>query len=98
MFDKVKSLMEMQKKMQEMKRQLENTVFDVQSSDGIIRLTMNGSQELKGVKITADLKALDCAALEQAVKDALAKAIKRSQEVAAEKMKEITGFNAPGLT
>jgi DNA-binding YbaB/EbfC family protein len=93
MFDKMKQLMEMQKKMQEMKRVLENTNFEIASSDGLIKITMNGAQEVKTVSIQGEQ--LEKAALERAMKDAYNRAIKRSQDLAAEKMKDITGFNLP---
>ena len=97
MFDKMKQLMEMQKKMQEMKRQLENTVFEVDSSNGMVKIAMNGSQEIKEVRIQANLKEIESSVLEDSVKDAVSKAIKRSQAVAAEKMKDVTGLSLPGL-
>ncbi len=98
MFDKMKALMDMQKKMQEMKKQLENTTFDVQSSNGLIKITMNGAQEITDIKVAGDLAAIEAKALEQAMKDAFTKAIKQSQVVAAEKMKSVAGLNLPGLT
>jgi DNA-binding YbaB/EbfC family protein len=97
MFDKMKQLMEMQKKMQEMKRQLDNTNFEAASSCGLVKITMNGSQEIKEVKLSDDAQKTDKASLEKAVKDAYNRGIKRSQEIAAQKMKEISGFNLPGL-
>lgn len=92
MLDKMKALFEMQKKMQAVKRELENTNFDIQSSDGLVKITMNGAQEVKGIVIK------DNPQLENALKDTLNRAIKRSQEIGAEKMKEVTGINLPGLT
>ena len=55
MFDKMKGLFEMQKKMQEIKRVLDNTNFDIQSSDGLVKITMNGSQEIKEIVIIDNL-------------------------------------------
>lgn len=97
MLDKMKALMDMQKKMQEMKRELENTTFEIISSDGIVKITMSGTQEVKEVSITQDLGRIEKPILEKAIKDVYNKGIKRSQEVAAENMKNITGFNIPGL-
>lgn len=94
MFDKMKQLMEMQKKMQEIKRELENTVFEVVSQDGNIKISMSGTQEVKEVSIQADLDKTDKPGLERSMKDAYNRALKRSQEVAAGKMK---GLNLPGL-
>ena len=96
MFDKMKQLMDMQKKMQEIKRELDNTNFEVSSSDGLIKITMNGSQEVREVKLS-DISGVDRLKLEKSIQDAYNRAIKRSQEVAAAKMKSITGLNLPGL-
>ena len=98
MFDKMKALFDMQKKMKEIKQELDNTEFEANSSDGLVKITMNGSQEMKDIVIQADLKQIEKNILEQAVKDAYNKAIKRAHEIAAQKMKDVTGFNLPGLT
>lgn len=95
MFDKMKQLMEMQKKMQEMKRELEAANFDVQDSDGLVKVTMNGSQEVKEVIILGELAQVEKMHLEKALKDAYNRAIKRSHDLAAEKMKDLTGLNLP---
>ena len=97
MFDKMKQLMEMQKSMQEMKRQLDNTTFEIASSDGLVKITMNGSQEVKEIHIQANVPEAEKANLEKAIKDAYNRAIKRSHDLAAEKMKDVTGLNLPGF-
>jgi hypothetical protein len=97
MFDKMKQLMDMQRQMQELKRELDNTTFEVVSADGLVKIAMNGSQEVKDIAIQSDLKETEKTNLEKACKDAYNKAIKRAQNIAAEKMKDITGLNLPGL-
>ena len=97
MFDKMKALFEMQKKMQQMKQELDNTIFEVVSSDGLVKITMNGAQQVKGVNIRGELGQTDKAALEKASTDAYNRAIKRAQEIAAGKMKDISGIDLPGL-
>ena len=97
MFDKMKALIEMQKKMQEIKRELDNTYFEITSFDNLIKIKMSGSQEVKEVNILADLSAIEKTNLEKMIKDTYNRAIKRSQDLAAEKMKGATGFNLPGL-
>ena len=94
----MKQLMDMQKKMQEVKRQLGDSNFDISSSGGLIKITMNGAQEVKEVSIQADLRITEKAVLEKAAKDAYNRAIKRSHDLAAEKMRSVTGLNLPGLT
>ena len=98
MFDKMKNLFEMQKKMQEVKRVLENTNFDIQSSDGLVKITMNGAQEVQAITLKDNLAQLDKTCLEGALKDTFNRGIKRSQEIGAQKMREVTGINIPGLT
>jgi len=98
MFDKMKQLMEMQKKMQEIKRELESAEFEVVSSDSLVRITMTAAQELKNISIEKELPETDKAVLEKSIKDAYNKALKRSREIAADKMKSITGLNLPGMT
>jgi hypothetical protein len=98
MFDKMKQLMEMQKKMNDMKRELENTDFEIASSDGLITIVMNGAQEVKQVSVKEDFKGADKLHLEKILKETYNRAIKRSHDLAAEKMKNMTGFNIPGLT
>jgi len=98
MFDKMKGLFEMQKKMQEVKQVLDNTNFDIQSSDGLVKITMNGSQLIKEIVIKDSLEESQKARLANSLKDVFNRAIKRSQEVAAQKMQEVTGFNLPGLS
>ncbi len=97
MFDKMKALMDMKSKMEQMKRELENTTFEISSSDGLVKLIMNGAQELKEFRINEDIAKIDKAKLEKAAKDAFDRAVKRSQEIAADKMKQVTGLNLPGL-
>ena len=97
MFDKMKALMDMQKKMGEVKRELDNTNFEISSSNGLVKITMNGSQEVQNVVIQGDLKDADKSGLEKAIEDAYNRALKRSHEIAAVKMKQVTGFNLPGL-
>jgi len=97
MFSKIKNLMDMQKKMQEIKRQLDSMTFEIKSSDGLVTIGMNGSQEVQSVSITADAAGLKAESLERAFKDTFNRAIKRSHELAAQKMKDITGVNLPGM-
>ena len=97
MFDKMKALFDMQKKMQELKRELENTTFEIESPDKSLKIIMNGSQEIREIKIQANPGDSPNSELETALKDTCNRAIKRSHDIAAEKMKAITGLNLPGL-
>ena len=97
MFEKMKQLMDMQKKMQEIKRQLDAATFEVASSDGLVKVTMTAAQEVREVAVSGDIQQLDKTNLEKAIKDVYNRAVKRAQDIAAQKMKDVTGFNLPGL-
>jgi len=97
MFDKIKQLMEMQKKMEAVKRELDSAAFEIASSDGMVKISMSGSQEVKALSLNADFAKMDKLALENSLRDAYNRAIKRSHELAAQKMKLAAGFDIPGL-
>lgn len=97
MLDKFKQLMEMQRKIQEMKRELDNTEFEVTSQDCVLKVRMSGSQVLKEVSLLREPRELDKNNLEKAIKDTYNRAIKQSQDLAAQKMKDVSGLNIPGL-
>ncbi len=97
MFDKMKALMEAQKKLQEVKRQLEETTFEIASPEGGVRITMNGSQEVREIALSAQIKEWETERLAKILKDTYNKAIKRSQELAAQKMQAVAGSALPGL-
>ncbi len=97
MFDKIKGLMEMRKKLEEIKKELDITNFDIESPGGLVKITMNGSQDVQ--EVTFGVSSLDGQKdkLQKDIKDTFNRAIKRSQEIAAQKMKEATGINLPGM-
>ncbi len=95
MFDKMKQLFEMQKSMQELKRRLEGATFDVVSSNGMVKISMNAAQKMNGVTINGNLAELDKTALEKAICDAYDRAFKHAQEIAASQLKDMPGLNLP---
>lgn len=97
MLDKIKALMDMQKKIQAVKAELDRTDFQVRSSDGLVAVTMNGSQNVRRIELADGFRDAAPQRLQEALADAVNRAIKRSQELAAQKMKETTGLNLPGL-
>ena len=96
MLDKMKQLMEMKRQADQIKRELEAVIVDVQDVRGI-KITVNGSQNFKSIEIDETLlTAANKARLQADLLRSLNAAIGRSQGVAAQKMKSILpGF--PGL-
>lgn len=97
MFDKIKGLMDMRKKLEEIKKDLDKTNFSIESSGGGVKITMNGSQEVQEVFLCSSSLGNEKDKLEKELKDTINRAVKRSQEIAAQKMKAATGLNLPGM-
>ena len=98
MFDQVKKLMEMKKQADILKKELEATIIDVQETRGI-KVVINGAQIFQSIDIEEGL--LNAGNKNRVQMDLLRSvntAVKRSQQAAANKMKNMPGFNLPGLS
>ncbi len=86
MVDKMKQMMEIKKQADRIKKELDAVSVDVQEARGI-KLVVSGSQEFRSVEIDAGLLAPERKAeLERELLRSLNAAIKKSQQVAAQKM------------
>ena len=95
MFDKAKDLYKLQKQAREIKKKLKNTHIEAEH-EGVI-VIINGEQEVQEVKINDEAMA-DKAKLEDNMEKCFNKAIKKSQQIGAEMMKDVMGdMNIPGL-
>ncbi len=56
------------------------------------------AQQVQTVTVKEGLSPQEISKLDSALKDTFNRSIKRSQEIAAQKMREVTGINIPGLT
>jgi DNA-binding protein YbaB len=98
MFDQVKKLMEMKKQADILKKELEATIIEVQETRGI-KVVVNGAQIFQSIDIEEGL--LNAGNKNRIQMDLLKNmntAVKRSQQAAANKMKNMPGFNMPGLS
>jgi DNA-binding YbaB/EbfC family protein len=93
MLNKMKQLFEMQKSMQELKRSLEESNFDILSGNGMVKINMNAAQKINSININGNLAELDKAVLERSICEAYERALKHAQEVAAGKLKDIPELN-----
>ena len=89
----------MQKKMEEMQRELKERVVEGSSGGGMVTAKMNGRQELLSVKIDPEVVGpKDVEMLEDLVAAAVNQASKKSQELYEQEMAKLTGgLNIPGL-
>ena len=97
MFDKMKELMEVKRQAESLKRELDAANIEVTEVRGI-KIVINGSQNFKSVEIDPELlNAENKKRLENDLMRALNSAIKKAQNLAAQKMKAMTGLNIPGF-
>ncbi len=95
MFEKAKDLYKMQKQARQIKKQLSNTHIEAEQ-DGV-KVVINGSQEIVEVDISEEAMK-DRKSLGKTLLQTFNKAVKKSQQVGAEMMKEVMGdFNFPGM-
>lgn len=94
MLDKFKDLYKLQKQAKEIKKKLKNMHIEAES-EGII-VIINGEQEVIEVKVSEEAKSNKN--LEENLTKCFNKAVKKSQQVAADMMKDIMGgLNLPGV-
>jgi len=97
MFDQVKKMMEMKKQADILKKELEATIIEVAETRGI-KVVVNGAQIFQSIDIEEGL--LNAGNKNRIQMDLLKNmntAVKRSQQAAANKMKNMPGFNFPGM-
>lgn len=96
MFDKIKDMYALQKQAKSIKKELKN--IHIEAEHNGVTVIINGQQEIVDVKIS-DEAMTDKKKLEESVKKAFEKALKKSQQIAAEKMKGIMGsLGLPGMS
>ncbi len=99
----MKQAQEMQAKMGEMQERLAEMTVEGSSAAGMVTVTLNGKGEMKGIRIDLSLvNPADADILEDLIVAAHADAKVKSEQQAADQMKELTGglelppgFNMP---
>lgn len=94
MFQKVKDLYKLQKQARDIKGKLKNTHIEAEHEG--VKVVINGEQEVIKVEISAEACS-DNKRLAENLEKCFNKAIKRSQQIGAELMKDVMGdLNFPG--
>ena len=97
MLDKIKQLMEVKKQADQLKRELDACQVEVTEARGI-KIVITGSQNFQSIEIDESLLTAGSKRnLEHDLLRSVNAAIRKSQNLAAEKMKNMTGFNLPGF-
>ena len=90
MFDQARDIYRLQKQAKQIKKELSNIHVEAET-DGVL-VTVNGEMAVISTKIPDEMKMPENAEkLEAALVSAANKAIKKAQEIAAEKMKGVMG-------
>lgn len=89
MFDQAKDLYKLQKQAKQIKDELAN--IHIESTEGGVKVTINGEQIVISTSIDQAQYENNTAQLEKDLVIAMNKAIKKSQTIAADKMKDIMG-------
>ncbi len=98
MFDKVKELMELKKKADQLKKELEGITIEVNDVRPI-KIKINGAQIFQSIEIDESLlSASQKNRIQMDLLRSVNSAVKKSQQAAANKMKNMPGLNIPGLS
>ena len=92
-------IQQLQARMAKAQEDLANMTIEVTSGGGAVKVTIDGQQKIKSVKISKEVvNPEDVEMLEDLILSAVSEAITKSQETAAQKMAVLTGgMKIPGL-
>ena len=99
-FSMLNQVRELKSKLDKAQQDLSNTIIEVSSGKGAVRVTITGKQKIQSIKISPEVIDPDKAAqLEKLVLTAVDEAIAKSQKLAAQQLEGLTGgLKIPGLT
>jgi DNA-binding YbaB/EbfC family protein len=91
---------ELQARLAKVQKELAEATVEATAGGGAVTVTITGQQEIKSVKIAPEaINPDEAELLEDMITAAVSEAIAKSQELAAERMRQVTGgLNIPGLT
>lgn len=96
MFGKIKDLYNLQKQAKQMKAELQKIHIEAEIED--VKVTMNGEMDIVNIDIQESAMAAGHIKLANNLKEALTKARKKAEQIAADKMKDAMGGGFPGLS
>jgi DNA-binding YbaB/EbfC family protein len=91
---------ELQARLAKVQKELAEATVEATAGGGAVTVTITGQQQIKSVKIAPEaINPDEAELLEDLVMAAVSEAIAKSQEMAAERMRQVTGgLKIPGLT
>jgi DNA-binding YbaB/EbfC family protein len=98
MFDKAKKMWEMQAKAKAVQKELREMQFFGEELGGRIKVVVNGEQKVESIEIDEELfTPSEKESVERFLKQAMTSAVSKSQQTAANKMKEVAKDLGIGL-
>lgn len=98
MFDKAKKMWELQAKARKIQSELKEMQFEGSELGGKVRVVVDGEQKVQAVEIAEELlNPTEKEAVERFLRQAIASAITKSQQAAAQKMKSVAGDLGLGM-
>jgi hypothetical protein len=97
--DMINRARELKAKLDKAQKELSNTLIEASSGKDAVKVTINGQQKIKSIKISPEvIDPSNPEKLEKLVMEAVTNAIDKSQKLAAKQLKDLTGgFKIPGL-
>jgi DNA-binding YbaB/EbfC family protein len=91
---------ELQAKLAKVQKELAEATVEATAGGGAVTVTITGQQQIKSIKIAPEaINPDEAELLEDMITAAVSEAIAKSQEMASERMRQLTGgLNIPGLT
>jgi nucleoid-associated protein EbfC len=95
----MKQAQQMQQKMSTLQKELESRELETSSGGGMIKIKVNGKQEILEIKINPEcVDPNDVETLEDLVLTSVNQAVKESQDMVSKAMSKVTGgLSIPGL-
>ena len=98
----LKQAQDMQKRIESVQAELSDTVIDVDSGGGMVRIKINGKLELLELNIDSEVLKEDKEIIEDLIIAAVNKVISKAQSDSQDKMNSVTGgmlsgLNIPGI-
>ena len=93
----LKQAQDMQKRIESVQAELSDTVIDVDSGGGMVRIKINGKLELLELNIDSEVLKEDKEIIEDLIIAAVNKGISKAQSDSQDKMNSVTGGMLSGL-
>ena len=99
-FNMLKQAQELKSRLDKAQKELSKLVVEGDAGKGAVRVTMNGQQKIISIKISAEaVNHNEVGDLEKLILKAIGEASDKSQKMAAQQLKGLTGgLKIPGLT